>query len=460
MAENGERASFSGKIGFVLATSASAVGLGNLWRFPYETSHYGGGIFVLIYVVLAFTFGISLILMETSFGRRTGKSCVAAFSGFAKKYRFIGYLAAIIPMLIVPYYCVIGGWVLKWFFESVTGNLGTLAEDGGGYWWDIVTGSTDSGFFGPSLWFLIFAALCIVCIIIGVDKGIEKLSKILMPLLLVMIVGIMVYELTLPGIADGISFYLNPNLDALGPDTFLGAVGQIFWSLSIAMGILITYGSYTKKDVDLTESAVMVGVIDTVVAVMAGMMIVPVAFMFGFGDSNGMGLMFEALPQVFMSMPAGNVVAPLFYLLVIFAALTSAVSLAETCASVFNDGTRLDRKRSSGVTAVLILVVGLFCALSFDNGPLSFSIPLDQGVGLLGVLDSVTNSIMMPIAAILTCLFVGYVVKTTYLEEEIELSGEFKFKPVFRVMVKYLAPVFLTMILVFGILDLVGVSLW
>ncbi|MBO4356939.1 MAG: sodium-dependent transporter [Candidatus Methanomethylophilaceae archaeon] len=455
-----ERASFSGKLGFILATSASAVGLGNLWRFPYETSHYGGGIFVLIYVILAFSFGISLMLLETSFGRKTGKSCIAAFSGFAKKYRFIGILAAIIPMLIVPYYCLIGGWVTKWFYETSLGNLDMLSESGGAYWWDFITGETSSGFTGPSIWFLIFAGLCILCILIGVEKGIEKLSKILMPTLLVMIVAILCYEMTIDGIWDGVVFYLNPDISALSPDTFLGAISQIFYSMSIAMGILITYGSYTKKDVDLEKSAITVGMIDTGVALLAGFIIIPVAFMFGFGDSSGMGLMFVALPQVFEMMPGGAIVAPIFYLLVMFAALTSAVSLAETCASVFVDGEKMDRMRAVGFTAVIIIIVGMICALGFPGGPLDFDTPLSQGAGWLGFLDTITNSIMMPIAAILLCIFVGFVVKTTFLEEEIELSSKFRLKPLFRVMVMYIAPIFLTAILIVGLLGIAGIQLW
>lgn len=461
MPESGERASFSGKIGFILATSASAVGLGNLWRFPYETSHYGGGIFVLIYVILAFTFGISLMLLETSLGRRTGKSCIAAFSGFARKYRAIGYFAAIIPMLIVPYYCVIGGWVIEWLAETVTGNLSVLAEDGGSYWSSFVAGESDSGFYGPTLWFIIFAVLCILCIVVGVRNGIEKLSKFLMPALLVMIIGIMCYELiAVDGIWDGVVFYLNPDVSKLTPDTFLGAVSQVFYSMSIASGTLITYGSYTKKDVDLEKSAFHICSIDTVVALLAGFMIIPAAFTFGFPDSEGMGLMFVSLPQVFMQMPAGSIIAPVFYLLVLIAALTSAVSLAEACTSVFMDGTKMERPGAATITSILILVLGIVCVLGFANGPLSVDTPLNQGNGWLGFFDTLSNSIMMPIAAVLLCLFIGYVVKTAYLEEEIEQSSRFLIRPLFRLMIRYVCPVFLTIILVVGLLGVFGVKIW
>ena len=456
-----ERPSFSGRLGFVLATSASVIGLGNIWRFPYSASHYGGGIFVLIYIVLALTFGLCLIMLETAFGRKTGKSSITAFSGFAKKYRFIGVLEAIIPMLIVPYYCVIGGWVMKWFFETCIGNLSMLAQDDGAYWWNFITGATDTGLNGPALWFILFAFISVICIIAGVERGIEKLSRALVPVLLVMIVGIFVYELfAVDGIWDGIAFYLSPDVDALGPATFFGAVSQMFFSLGIGMGILITYGSYSTKDVDLEKSNSMVCVIDSVVALLAGFMVVPVAFIFGFGDNSGMGLMFEALPQVFAQMPGGEIVAPIFYLLIIFAAVTSTVSFCEAIASNFQDTAKMDRPRATAITAVVILVLGSLTVLGFSNGPLAFDTPLSQGVGWLGFFDTLANSILVPIVAILLCLFFGYVVKTTYLEEEIETSSDFRLKPFFRPMIKYVCPILITIILVMGILNLAGIRIW
>ena len=454
MAEETGRASFTSKPGFVMATFASAVGLGNLWRFPYETAHYGGGIFVLVYVILAFSFGMCLMMMEVSLGRRTGKSTIKAFSDLSKKHRFIGYMGAIIPIIIVSYYCVIGGWVTKWLFESSIGNLAMLSADEGSFWWDFVTGITGEGFAGPTLWFIVFLFLTIMCIFIGVDKGIEKLSKVLMPALLIMIIGIICYEFTLPGFWDGVAFYLNPDISELSADTFLGAVSQIFYSMSISMGILITYGSYAKKDVDIERSSFSVGAIDTIVALLAGLVIIPVAFSFGFSDSQGMGLMFVALPQVFSIMPGGAIVAPIFYLLVLFAALTSAVALAETCASLFIDGANMERKKSVGLSALLIVIIGAICVLGFPGGPLAMDTPLNQGAGWLGFFDTITNSIMMPIVAILTCIFVGYVVKITFLEDEIALSSPFKTRKLFRVMIKYICPVLLVVILVAGLYGL------
>ena len=456
MSENGDRASFSGKIGFVLAASASAVGLGNLWRFPYLTSHYGGGIFVIIYIILALTFGFSLMIAEVALGRKTGKSCISAFGDLCAKYKWIGIVAALIPLLIVPYYCVIGGWVTKWFVTSGVGELDTLADDG--YWWNYITGEI-SGMADPASWFIIFALLCVACVAIGVERGIEKLSKILMPALFIMMIGIIIYEFTLPNIWSGVDFYLNPDVSKLSAGTFLGAISQIFYSMSLAMGIMITYGSYMKKDVSIERSARNIGVIDTGVAILAGLMIIPAAFIMSpdLANQGGMGLMFVALPQVFESMPAGEIVAPIFYLLVLFAAMTSAVSLLETVVSVFVDLKALRRKKSIIISTVLVILLGILSVMGF--GPWMIDIgPFSQGAGWLGIFDSLTNSVMMPIIAILTCIFIGCVIKVTVITDEVKAEGHaFMFEKPFVIMIKYVCPILLTFMLIFGLLDLFGV---
>ncbi len=450
--EQGHRGSFSGKLGFVLAAAASAIGLGNLWRFPYLASHYGGGLFLIIYIILAVTFGFTLLTAEVAIGRKTGKSCIDAFRDLSKKYSFIGWLAAIVPILIVPYYCVIGGWVLKYFVESATGNLGTLAEGGTGgdpYWWDYITGAATGSVADASIWFVIFAVLCMFVICLGVGKGVERVSKILMPLLLVMLFIVTGFTFTLDGIGDGLAFYLVPKVEDLSYDTFLGATSQIFYSMSLAMGIMITYGSYMKKDVNIEHSARNIGLIDTSVAFLAGLMIVPAAYSFGMQDSSGMGLMFNALPMVFNQMPGGEIVAPIFFLLVVFAALTSAMSLAETSVSIFRDRMHVSRPVAIGITSAIIIGLGLVCCLGF--GPWMTDVPGDQGAGWLGIFDTLTNSLLMPVVAILTCFFIGYVIKTVTIEEELEINGPFRSKNLFRVMVRYVCPLCLLAILASGI---------
>ena len=456
MSDTEPRASFNGKMGFIIASAAAAVGLGNLWRFPYLASHYGGGIFVLVYIILAVTFGFSLMVAEVALGRKTGKSCILAFGELCSKYKWLGILAGTVPILVVSYYLVIGGWVAKWFTESALGNLGMLSADNGSYWSSFITGAA-AGISDPMAWFFIFMLLCVVCVALGVDRGIEKLSNVLMPMLLVMIIGITAYEMTLPGIWDGVVFYLNPDISKLNGGTFLGAVSQIFYSMSLAMGIMITYGSYMRKDVSIEKSARYIGIVDTTVAILAGLLIIPSAFMMGLQDSAGMGLMFVSLPQVFEQMPGGVIVAPVFYLMVLVAALTSAVALLETTVSMFVDLKAIRRNKSLIISIIVVSILGALCVLGF--GPLMTDLaPFDQGAGFLGIFDNLTNSILMPIVAILTCVFIGYVVKVAVISDEVKAEGnEFASERIFTVMIKYLCPIFLGAMLLFWILDILGV---
>lgn len=453
-----KRGVFNSRMGFVMAAAASAVGLGNLWRFPWLASHYGGGIFVVIYIILAVSFGFSLMVAEVALGRKTGKSCVSAFGDLCKKYKWMGMVIALIPLLIVPYYCVIGGWVTKWFADCAIGQLDGLTDDG--FWWSYITGA-ESGMGGPTIWFLVFAAMVMICVIVGVNKGIEKLSKILLPALLVMMVAIAAYALiAVDGTWDGIVYFLKPDISKLSGGTFLGAISQIFYSMSLAMGIMITYGSYMKKSDSIERSARNISLIDTIVAILAGLMIIPASFaiMGEAGvDSKGMGLMFVTLPQVFDQMPGGAVVAPVFYLLVIFAALTSAVSLLETVVSVVGDEAKIKRNKSIIVSSALLLIIGIITVLGF--GPLMTDLsPYDQGAGVLGILDTTTNSILMPIAAILTCIFIGYVINVKTISDEVkEDEHEFKFERPFEYMIKYICPICLAAILIFGMLDMFGI---
>lgn len=452
-----KRGSFSGKLGFIMAAAGSAVGLGNLWRFPWLASHYGGGLFVILYIVLAITFGLSLMIAEVALGRRTGKSCVSAFGDLKKKYKWMGMVIALIPLLIVPYYCVIGGWVTKWFAETVTGSLSSLDGD---FFGSYISGDI-AGIGDPIIWFAVFAGLTVLCVVIGVNKGVEKLSKILLPMLLVMMVAVSIYELaTIDNIGAGVDFYLNPDLSDLNGGTLLGAISQIFYSLSLAMGIMITYGSYMKKKDNIEVCAGSICLLDTIVAIIAGLMIIPASFAILGADgagAHGMGLMFTTLPQVFMDMPGGEFVAPVFYLLVIFAAVTSSISLLETVTSVVADEMKVKRKIAIAISSVMLFVIGILTVLSF--GPLSFDLgAYTQGAGLLGFLDTSTNSILMPIAAILTCVFVGYIIGPKTITDEVEAEGQpFRLKKIFVPMIKYVCPICLAAILVFGLLDMFGI---
>ena len=327
-----KRSSFSGKIGFVLSAAGASVGLGNIWRFPYLAAKYGGGIFLLIYIILALTFGYTMIMAETSLGRMTKKSPVGAFASFGKSHLSClgGWINAIIPVLIVPYYSVIGGWVLKYLVEYVRGHAQPVAEDG--YFSAFISDG-----FSTEICFVIFSVITLAIIYAGVRNGIERVSKFMMPILVVLSVIIAIYSVTRPGALAGVKYFLVPNISNFSWMTVVAAMGQMFYSLSIAMGILITFGSYMKKETSIEESTKNVEIFDTAIAIMAGLMIIPAVFAFSGGDPDtlqaGPALMFITIPKVFASMGFGTFAGVMFFLLVLFAALTSSIALTESAVS-------------------------------------------------------------------------------------------------------------------------------
>lgn len=445
-----KRSSFSGKIGFVLAAAGSAVGLGNIWRFPYLAAKYGGGIFLLVYILLAVTFGSTIMLVEIAIGRKTGKSVIEAFKTLNKKYYFIGIVAAAVPVIILPYYCVIGGWVTKYLYTFVTGGMGAAA--GGSFFTDFVSGSWE-----PLLFFAIFLLATFAIVVFGVEKGIERISKILMPILVLLAVAIAIYVMTIPGALEGVLYYITPDFSKLSVGTFLGALGQLFYSMSLAMGIMITYGSYMKKKDSIPSAVKHIEIFDTGIALIAGLMIVPAAFVFFDGDmaqmQQGPGLMFVVLPQVFSSMPGGAFIGILFFLLVLFAALTSSVSLMETIVSIVRDKFHWTRLKACLIVLGFALLLGVPSALGF--GPLSM-ISLG-GMTILDMFDFLSNSVLMPLVALGTCIFVGWVIGTKEVTDELELSAPFKRKKLFNIMVKYVAPICLVLILISSVLGALGV---
>ena len=445
-----KRSSFSGKIGFVLAAAGSAVGLGNLWRFPYLAARYGGGIFLLVYVILAVTFGFALMTAEIALGRKTGLSAIGAFRKLNKKYSFIGYLAALVPIIILPYYSVIGGWVIKYLTAFASGQTKAAAKDG---YFEAFIGETGE----PILWLAIFVLVTAVVVFLGVEKGIEKVSRALMPLLVLLTVGIAIYSVTLPGAWDGLLYYITPDFSRFSFTTVVAAMGQLFYSMSLAMGIMITYGSYMKKDVNLEKSVAQIEVFDTGIAFFAGMMIVPAVFVFNGGDgaaiNAGPGLMFITLPKVFDSMPFGTVVGALFFVLVLFAALTSSISLMETIVSIVQDRLHWNRKLSTVIITLFTLAVALPSSLGF--GRWSDIQPL--GMSFLDFFDFISNSVLMPIVAFLTCVFVGFVVKPKTVIDEVKLNSSFGREKLFVIMIKYVSPICLIVILVSSILNALGI---
>lgn len=447
-----QRSSFSGKLGFVLSAAGASVGLGNIWRFPYLAAKYGGGIFLLIYILLALTFGYTMIIAETSLGRMTGKSPVGAFHFFGKSISFSigGWLNAIIPILIVPYYSVIGGWVIKYLFEYITGHGDLLASD------EYFTSFISDGI-STEICFIVFALFTLLIIYAGVRNGIERVSRIMMPILVVLSVIIAVYSITRPGALAGVKYFLVPNVQNFSWMTVVTAMGQMFYSLSIAMGILITFGSYMKKDISIEDSTKNVEIFDTAIAIMAGLMIIPAVFAFSGGDPNtlkaGPSLMFITIPKVFESMGLGSAIGVLFFVLVLFAAITSSIALTESAVSTFEDELHWNRKKATVIVGIIMIVLGSLSSLGY--GPLA-SVTI-IGMQFLDFFDFLTNSVMMPIAAIAISLLISRVVGVDKIEEEV-LHGESRFrrKKVFVIMIKYLCPIFAVIILISSVANAFG----
>ena len=441
-----EKKGFSSRLGFVLAAAGSAVGLGNIWRFPYLAAEHGGGMFLLVYLILAVTFGFTLMITEVALGRKTGKSAIGAYKFLSKKCSFIGYLEALVPMIIFPYYCVIGGWVVKFLGVYITDQGSAATSEN--YFGDFIGGVSE-----PLFCLGIFLVLTSVVVLLGVEKGIERVSKIMMPILIVISIGLSVYCVTLDGAMEGLIYYLRPDFEHFGIKTVVAAMGQLFYSMSLAMGIMVTYGSYMGKKDDLEKSVRHIELFDTGIAFIAGLMIIPAVFAFSGGKDlqQGPTLMFVTLPKVFNSFPGGNVVGFVFFVLVLFAALTSAISLMETIVSVFCEIFKAKRT----VVCIVVMIVAFLLGVPSSLGFGVLSGVTIMGKSILDFFDYISNNIMMPIVALLLSIFIGWIVKPRVVIEEVESSGTFRFRKMYGILIKYIVPVCMIVILISSIIGYV-----
>lgn len=449
-----KRNSFSSSIGFVLAAAGSAVGLGNIWRFPYLAAKDGGGLFLVVYIILALTFGYTMLVTEVAIGRKTKQSALTAYGRLHKKSKWIGGFATLVPFLILPYYCIIGGWVLKYCIVFCTGQGSAAAE--GTYFTEFI-----SGYYEPIIFTAVFLLAAAVVVFIGVNKGIENLSKILMPILLLFVVGIAIFSLTVQGTdgrtgMDGLGKYMIPSVEGMNFKDIimvvLDAMGQLFYSISVAMGIMVTYGSYFKDDSNMMKSVNRIEIFDTAVAFLAGVMIIPAVYAFQGNEglkSAGPGLMFVALPQVFQSMGwAGNIVGAVFFVMVFFAALTSAISILEAVVSSIIDKTNINRHNAVIIEAAAALAIGIFICLGFNVIEFTWTMPGGGEGGLLDLFDFLSNNIFMPVVAIGTCILIGWIVKPKTVIDEATKNGEkFGRRILYIGMIKYIAPVLLVALL-------------
>lgn len=442
---------FSGQLGFVLAAAGSAVGVGNLWRFPYLAAKDGGGLFLIIYFVLVITFGFTLLTSDIAIGRRTQQSAIGAYTQMRSKWKFLGILTFLVPVLIMTYYAVIGGWITKYAVVYLTGQSKAAAADD--YFTSFITSPAS-----PVVFALLFMAVTAFIVYNGVEGGIERVSKWMMPILLVLIVVIAIYALTLKHTdasgqvqtgMEGFLYYLTPNFEGLTVQRFLqillDAMSQLFFSLSVSMGIMITYGSYVKPEVDLNKAVNQIEIFDTGVAFLAGAMIVPAVYVFSGTEGMGAGpsLMFVSLPKVFAAMgKAGIFVGILFFVTAVFATLTSCISVLESitanCMEIFHTS----RKKTVLILSVIYLAASAVIALGYSVFYVEVVLPNGSTGQLLDIMDYISNSVMMPFIALLSTILIGWVMTPDYVTDEMERNGEkFRRKKLYRIMIRYVAPV-------------------
>lgn len=458
MEKQTKRNSFTGSIGFVLTAAGSAVGLGNIWRFPYLASKDGGGMFLVIYLILVVTFGFTLLTTEIAIGRKTKQSPLTAYQQLHKKWNFLGVLASLVPIIILPYYCVIGGWVLKYFLAYLTGNGLETSQDS--YFTSFICSE-----FEPIILMAIFLLAVSFIIFKGVNKGIETVSKVLMPILLLLVVSISIFSLTISHTDDngivrtglqGLKIYVIPDFANITLSKFItilfDAIGQLFFSISVAMGIMVTYGSYVGDDANIGKSINHIEIFDTLVAFLSGVMIIPAVFSFmgkeGM-EASGPSLMFISLPKVFASMgKAGNIIGCLFFAMVLFAALTSAVSIMEAIVCSFIDRFNTVRFKATTIETIFTLVVGSVVCLGYNLLYFEVSLPNGTTGQILDIMDYISNNIFMPLVAIGTCILIGWIVKPKVIIDEVEKNGsKFRRKKLYIVMIKFIAPVLLLILL-------------
>jgi neurotransmitter:Na+ symporter, NSS family len=442
-----ERDTFSGKFGILAAAVGSAVGLGNIWRFPYVTGENGGGAFLLIYLFFILAIGFPVMLAELSIGRRAQRNALGSFRKLApgKPWYLVGLMGIVAAFLILAFYSTIAGWCLEFLAQAIGNNF--VGKDAGQLAANFDAFHTST--FRPLLWQMVFMFLTGFIIFFGVKDGIEKYTKILMPILFVLIVVMAIWSLTLDGASEGLRFFFNPDFSKLTWSSVLVALGQAAFSLSIGMGTLITYGSYVKKETNLTATAFQISISDTFFAVLAGVMIFPAVFAYNIDPAAGPGLVFVVLPNIFAQMPGGFIFGILFFILLSIAALTSTVSVLEVPVAYFVEELKMKRSRATVLGTVSIAFLGVFATLSF--GVLSDITLL--GKSIFDWFDYLSANILLPLGAILIVIFVGWYLGGSVFKDEISSEGRFKVKvgTLLVFVLKYLAPIAITMVFIYGI---------
>lgn len=444
--QTADRGGFGSKIGFILTTTGSAVGLGNLWMFPYMAGQNGGGLFFLLFLIFTVVFGLPLLIGEMNLGRHSHKDVVGAYQTINKKWSFVGILAVLCPFVIMSYYSVVGGWIIKYFFSYVT--FQDFSGDNATIFHQFASSPVQ-----PIIWLVVFLALCLVISCIGIEKGIEKANKIMLPSLFVLIFILAIYCMTLPGAMEGVKFFFLPDVSKFDnvndiSHILLAAMGQAFFSLSLGQGAIITYGSYLRQKNNIQKDCTIVAGFDIFVAIMSGLIILPACFAFGTPVASGPGLIFETLPSIFSGIPGGQFVGMIFFLLVFFAAFSSAIALFEVVCTFLVDHFSLKRVHAAILVGVALTVAGIFNSLSMgDLSGLNFF-----GMNLFDFSGFIADKFLIPIGTFCTCIFIAYIWKLKNFYNELEQGAKKIYvEKIVTVLYKYAIPVVILFVFVMGI---------
>ncbi len=443
---------FSSKFGILAAAAGSAIGLGNVWKFPYITGVYGGGAFFLVYLFFILLIGIPVMLSEFTIGRTAKRNAYGAFKRLAPRspWYMVGLMGVVSAFVILSFYSAVAGWTLEYIFHSVFNDLSGKSPEQ----LELVFDQFTSSVYRPIFWQLLFMVVTATIVMAGIKKGIEKYAKILMPLLLVLIIVLDIRAITLPGAMKGLSFLFNPDFSKLTSEGILSALGHAFFSLSLGMGTLITYGSYINDDDHLGNTALEVSIADTIIAVLAGIAIFPAVFAFGIEPSSGPGLIFITLPNIFQQIPGGQIFSIIFFILLAIAALTSSISVMEVVVAYFSEELNLKRKNATILAAISISFVGVLCSLSLRFPDLKLF-----NLNIFDFLDFTASNILLPLGGLFIAVFTGWVYGKKRMKMRVTNEDRIK-APYFSFyifFIKFLAPIGITIVFLhgLGILDFI-----
>ena len=441
------RAQFVTKMGVIAATVGSAVGLGNIWRFPYEAGQHGGGAFLIIYLLCVCLLGIPVMIAEFVIGRSTHSNALTALQKLrpGSRMSMVSYVGIVSSLMILSFYSVVAGWIMEYLYQAITGGLsGHTAEE-----YAALFGTFTVNPWRSVMWTLLFLSINFMVLRRGVEKGIERLSNVLMPVLFVILVVFCVNSLMMPRATEGLNFLFNPDFSALTPKVMLGALGQAFFSLSLGLTCLLTYASYFSDRTPLVRSATVVAVLDTLVAILSGIIIFPAVFSFGMEPAAGPKLVFQILPEIFQQLPGGYLWSVAFFLLLFFASITSTISMSEISITYFVEAHKMSRNRATGLNTAIAAAFGTLCALSF--GVLSeWTV---AGMTLFELFDYVSSNVLLPVGGVMLSVFVGWMADRKVVEEQLTDYGARRITlllPI-RFCIRYVAPVCITLIFLYGI---------